>query len=63
MPLDDGLPKLKLSYKSAPLVFGNPLPLWVDLDVDIVGPCGDVMTGDELVFNEELWFWELLERD
>ena len=49
MPLEDGRPRLKLSYISAPFVLGNPLPPF--LDVDKGRPFGDVIPDDELVFN------------
>ena len=36
MPLDEeGLPKLKLSYIRAPLVFGNPLLLCMGLEIEV----------------------------
>ena len=63
MPLEDGRPRLKLSYNSAPFVLGNPLPPCIVLDVDNGLPFGDVMIEDELVFNEGLGLIELLDSD
>ena len=52
MPLEDGLPRLKLSYISAPFVLGNPLPPCTDLEVEDGRPFEDVMTGDVVLFND-----------
>ena len=63
MPLEDGRPRLKLSYNSAPFVLGNPLPPCIVLDDDNGLPFGEVMIEDELVLNEGLGLIELLDSD
>ena len=63
MPLEDGRPRLKLSYKSAPFVFGNPLPPCIALEDDNGLPFGDVMHDGEFAFKDALGLTELLDKD
>ena len=63
MPLEDGRPRLKLSYKSAPFVFGNPLPPCIALEDDNGLPFGEVIFEDEFAFKDALVLTELLDKD
>ena len=63
MPLDVGLPKLKLSYNRAPFVLGKPLPQFGDLDGGIARPCGDVTTEEEFPLNERCSLCEVMMLD
>ena len=63
MPLEDGRPRLKLSYKSAPFVFGNPLPPCIALEDDNGLPFGDVMHDDEFAIKDALGLAVVLDKD
>ena len=63
MPLEDGRPRLKLSYNSAPFVLGNPLPPCKALEDDSGLLLGDATLEAELAFNDALGLAEQLDKD